>query len=195
MKNIFIINTHLTYAFSEWKLTNTIIDKMTEQLLSAGHSIKKTNVQEAYDIIEEIEKHTWADIIIVQIPVNWMWVPWIFKKYMDEVYSAGMSGILCAGDGRSRDDATKQYGQWWLLTEKKYMLSLTYNAPREAFNTENQYLMQWKSPDDMFLPVHLNFRFFAMTALETFACYDIFKNSDIENDFIRLREHIKTQIS
>jgi NADPH dehydrogenase (quinone) len=40
------------------------------------------------------------------------------------------------------------------------MLSLTYNAPKEAFNDKNQYLMQGKTPDDMFLPYHLNFRFF-----------------------------------
>ena len=38
--------------------------------------------------------HQWADIVIMQFPVNWMGVPWSFKKYMDEVYTAGMDGRL-----------------------------------------------------------------------------------------------------
>jgi NADPH dehydrogenase (quinone) len=190
MKNILIINTHLSYPYSEGKLNSSLIEKMKEELNLKWYNIKTTIVENWYDINEEIEKHTWADVIIVQIPVNWMWVPWIFKKYIDEVYSAWINWILGNWDWRTRSDENKQYWTWWLLIDKKYMLSLTYNAPKEAFNDKNQYLMQWKTPDDMFLPYHLNFRFFWMKPIETFVCYDVIKNPQIENDFIRLKNHL-----
>jgi modulator of drug activity B len=32
--------------------------------------------------------------------------------------------------------------------------------------------------------MHLNFKFFGMEPLPTFACFDVMKNPDIENDFI-----------
>ena len=59
----------------------------------------------------EVGKHQWADLILLQFPINWMTVPWSLKKYMDEVYTAGMDGRLCHGDGRTRKDPTIQYGQ------------------------------------------------------------------------------------
>ena len=70
------------------------------------------------------------------------------------------------------------------------MFSLTYNAPREAFGDAGQYLLQGKGVDDMFLPAHLCFRFMGMEPLDTFVCYDVHKNPDIENDFVRLEEHL-----
>ncbi len=38
--------------------------------------------------------------------------------------------------------------------------------------------------------MHMNFRFFAMTPLPTFACFDVLKNPDIGNDFRRFDAHI-----
>ncbi len=40
------------------------------------------------------------------------------------------------------------------------------------------------------IPTHMNFRFFGMEPLPTFACYDVLKNPDVENDFRRFDEHI-----
>lgn len=37
----------------------------------------------------------------------------------------------------------------------------------------------------------MNFRFFGMEALETFACFDVLKNPDIEQDFQRFEEHLE----
>ena len=45
-----------------------------------------TIVAEGYDVEREIENHIWANTILMQFPVNWMGVPWSFKKYMDDVY-------------------------------------------------------------------------------------------------------------
>ncbi len=44
--------------------------------------------------------------------------------------------------------------------------------------------------DDLLFPMHMNFRFFGMSPLESFACFDVLKNPDIENDFRRFAAHI-----
>lgn len=194
MKNIFIINAHEAYEFSKGTLNKSLVDRLQNLLPNEDFEIKKTTMKDNYNIDEEIEKHQWADIVIVQTPVNWMGIPWSFKKYQDYVYSFGMDGRLCAGDGRTREDASKQYGTGGTLTGKKYMLSLTFNAPKEAFNDKNQWFFEGKSVDDLFLPTHLNFKFFGMEALPTFVAYDVMKNPNIENDFLRFDKHIKQHI-
>jgi len=131
---------------------------------------------------------------MLQTPVNWMSVPWSFKKYMDEVYSAGMGGALCQGDGRTSAEPKKNYGAGGTLTGKHYMLSLTFNAPKEAFNDEGEYLFQGKSIDDLWFPMHVNFRFFGMTPLETFACHDVMKNPQVEEAFKRFADHLNKHL-
>ena len=153
-------------------------------------SVQLTTMRDDYNVDKEIEKHQWADELILQTPCNWMGVPWTFKKYMDEVYTAEVDGRLCTGDGRTRHDASKQYGSGGTLNGKKYMLSLTYNALREAFNDPNQVFLGGRSVDDLFWQMHIDFKFFGMKPLETFACHDVLKNPDVENDFIRFEAHL-----
>lgn len=190
MQNVFIINAHEEYPFSPGKLNAALVDKAKLTLIDKGYEIKITTMKDEYDVDSEIAKHQWADAIILQTPVNWMEVPWSFKRYMDYVYSAGMDGRLCAGDGRTRQDPTQQYGTGGCLSGKKYMLSLTLNAPKAAFDDPNQWFFEGKGIDDLFWPMHLNFRFFAMTPLPTFTCFDVMKNPDIEADFSRFDHHL-----
>lgn len=193
MKNVFIIKAHEPYPFSEGKLNQTLVEMATAALQSKGYEIKHSSMQDDYDVDQEIEKHQWADVIMLQTPVNWMGVPWTFKKYMDEVYTAGMDGRLCDGDGRTRTDPAKQYGSGGTLMGKKYMISITYNAPAMAFDNPDQEFFEGKGHDELFWPTHLNFKFFGMTPLKTFACYDVLKNPDVESDFKRFEEHLTDQ--
>ena len=190
MKKIFIINAHEYYPFAEGKLNGALVDRAKNNLKSKGYEIQLTTMKDDYDVDKEIEKHGWADTVILQSPVNWMEIPWTFKKYMDSVYSMGMDGRLCSGDGRTRHDPSKQYGSGGTLTKTKYMLSLTFNAPKEAFNDPNQEFFEGKGIDDLFWPMHLNFKFFGMKPMETFACYDVMKNPDVDNDFKRFDAHL-----
>lgn len=196
MKNIFIINTHHPYpGISEGKLNKAFVDKAHETLKELGYEVRVTNSAQDYDIAQELENHQWADAVILQVPVNWMGVPWSFKKYMDEVYSSGLEGQLCHHDGRSRSHPKGPkfgYGSGGTLTGKKYMMSLTFNAPIEAFDNKDEYLFQGRSVDELFFPQHMNFRFFGMEALPTYACYDVLKDPQIEDDFKRFEEHLKT---
>ena len=190
MRNVFIINAHEPWPFSEGRLNRTMAEKAAAHLQRKGYHVRTTTMQDEYEVEKEIEKHRWADTVILQTPCNWMGVPWTFKKYMDEVYTAGMDGRLCDGDGRSRQDESRQYGSGGTLNGKQYMLSLTYNAPREAFDDPDQEFFAGRGVDDLFLPMHLNFKFFGMTPLKTFACYDVLKNPDVENDFINFESHL-----
>lgn len=195
MSNILIINAHEYYPFSEGRLNRTLAEKAAQILAANGHVVKTTTMKDDFDVATELEKHRWADVILLQTPVNWMGVPWSFKRYMDTVYSGGMDGTLCDGDGRTRSDPSRQYGSGGTLGGKRYMLSLTFNAPKEAFNDPEQYLFQGKSVDDLLFPMHMNFRFFGMEPLETFACHDVMKNPDIDNDLIRFEAHLNKHFS
>ena len=74
-------------------------------------------------------------------------------------------------------------------------MSLTFNAPSDSFNDPSQSFFDGKSPDDLFWPMHLNFKFFGMESLPTFACYDVMKNPQVEQDFERYRAHLKEHFS
>ncbi|MDJ0722144.1 MAG: NAD(P)H-dependent oxidoreductase [Desulfobacterales bacterium] len=190
MSNVFIINAHEPYPFSEGRLNGTLVEKARNHMENKGYAVQLTTMQAGYDIDDEIEKHRWADVQILQTPCNWMGVPWSFKRYMDQVYSAGMDGRLCDGDGRTRKDAARQYGSGGTLAGKQYMLSITYNAPRTAFDDPAQDFFGGRGVDDLFWPMHLNYKFFGMTPMETFACYDVLKNPDVANDFVRFEAHL-----
>ena len=190
MSNVLILNAHHYYPFAEGKLNATLVHAAEELLKAKGHKVRIVHVGETYDVEEELANHQWADVVFLQSPVNWMGVPWTFKKYMDDVYTAGMGGALCHGDGRNESAPKENYGAGGTLTDTKYMLSLTFNAPEEAFNNPDEYLFQGKSVDDLWFPMHMNFRFFGMQPMETFVCYDVMKNADVENDFKRFAAHI-----
>lgn len=190
MSNILIINAHHKYPFAEGRLNGSLAQMADELLTADGHETRVVTVDDGWDVETEIDNHQWADVVILQSPVNWMGMPWTFKKYMDEVYTVGMDGRMCDGDGRHRAAPEKQYGSGGTLTGKKYMISLTFNAPEDSFNDSDQFLFGDKSVDDLMFPMHMNFKFFGMEPLPTFACYDVMKNADAESDFARYRSHL-----
>lgn len=194
MANVLIINAHHKYPFSEGRLNESLIHKAKDIFESKNYAVKTVHTDGEWDVEQQLEHHKWADIIFLQAPVNWMMMPWTFKKYMDEVYTAGMGGALCNGDGRTEENPQSNYGAGGVLQGKKYMMSLTFNAPKEAFNNKDEYLFQGKSVDDLFFPMHMNFRFFGMEGLPTFACYDVMKNPSIEKDFQKFEDHLQKHI-
>ena len=133
---ILIINTHLTYpGWSEGKLNLAFMDLAKAFFVERGHQVAETFVERGYDPEEEVKKHAAADLVILQTPVNWFSAPWIYKKYVDEVFNVGLAKeVLLAGDGRTRQDPSRQYGTGGKMQGKKFMISATWNAPREAFD-------------------------------------------------------------
>ena len=71
-------------------------------------------------------------------------------------------------------------------------MSVTFNAPEQAFNQPSEFF-EGKSVDDLLFPMHMNFKFFGMQAMPTFACFDVMKNPDIEHDLTRFEAHLLAQ--
>lgn len=132
MSKILIINASKNFGHSQGKLNDFLTDLAKETLTALGHEVKTTRIDDGYDTTKEVEKFLWADSVIYQFPAWWMEAPWIMKKYVDEVFTAG-HGKLYESDGRTRSDASKKYGSGGLIQGKKYMFSMTWNAPAEAF--------------------------------------------------------------
>ncbi|MEM1405940.1 MAG: NAD(P)H-dependent oxidoreductase [Bacteroidota bacterium] len=191
MKNIFIINGHQKYPFSEGRLNASLAQKASDYFTANGYRIRSTTMEDAYEVNEEIEKWKWADLVFFQTPINWMGVSWSFKKYIDEVFSMGMMGEMSDGDGRSKTEPKKNYGLGGKL-KGKYMMSVTANAPKEAFNDPEETFFNGLSEDDLLKPMHLNFKWFGLEPLPTFLAYDVMKNPEIENDFKRFDAHLVT---
>ena len=135
-KKVLIINAHLTYPnWTEGKLNDAFFQSAKDFFTTKSYEVIETTIEDGYNPEEEEQKHLAADIVILQMPVNWFGAPWIYKKYVDEVFNSGLfSKSFLTGDGRTKDDPTKQYGTGGILQGKKFMISATWNAPAEAFD-------------------------------------------------------------
>ena len=193
MKKALIINAHQFYeGLSSGGLNQIMVETITKELQASGYEVEQTEIERWYDIEAEVRKHIESDVIILQSPVFWFGMPWIYKKYVDEVFtSAMMQGEFITSDGRSRENPNLQYGTGGKLQGKQYMLSLTWNAPREAFDDESQFLFEGKSVDDVFISNTATYKFCGANIVPTFSSHDVMKQPDIENDLVRLREHLK----
>jgi modulator of drug activity B len=192
VKKALIIHAHQFYeGISTGGLNKAMASIIQEELESREFEVRHTHIEQGFDIETEVQNHLWADVIILQAPVYWFGMPWIYKKYVDEVFTAGMmKGLFITGDGRTREDPSRQYGSGGLLQGRKYMLSLTWNAPAAAFNDANQTLFGQRSVDDVFVLNTANYKFCGMEILPSFSCHDVLKAPNIENDIARLRKHL-----
>jgi len=192
MKKVLIINGHQYYEnIAEGKLTQRYIDKANEFFEQNGFEVKLTEIDKGYEVQEELEKFSGADYILFQYPTNWMGVPWITKKYIDEIFSGGAGTVTYTNDGRSRHDPSKRYGTGGLLNDKKYMLSLTYNCPISEFNNKDGFF-EGLSVDQANFAVHKTFQFCGMQQLETYSVHDVFKGDlDLDLELEKFEEKLK----
>jgi len=193
INKVLLINTHLTYPnWSEGKLNNAFHQIAKDFFISKSIQVIETKVEDGYIPEQEVEKHLEADIVILQMPVNWFGAPWIYKKYVDEVFNSGLnSQKFLIGDGRTRTDLTKQYGTGGKMQGKKLMICATWNAPAIAFDNPAQKLLQGKSISDLFLNITSNYCFVGYEILKGYNCFDIFKNENIAKDLEDYPAHLK----
>ena len=176
-KKVLLINTHLTYPnWTEGTLNNSFIKVANDFFVSKSYEVLETTVEDGYNAEEEVEKHLQADIVILQMPLNWFGAPWIYKKYADEIFNSGFaSKSLLTGDGRTPDKPTNQYGTGGLMQGRKFMICATWNAPAEAFDNPNQILFKGKGLADIFLHITSNYRFCGYDIIDSYNCFNIFK--------------------
>lgn len=187
--NILLINGGKAFAHSGGKLNNTLHGVALETLKELGHSVRETIIEQGYEVEAEVQNYLWADTIVYQMPGWWMGTPWTVKRYIDEVFTEG-HGSLYASDGRSRQDSNKQYGSGGLLQDRHYMLSLTWNAPIEAFNEPDNFF-EGRGVDGAYFPFHKSQEFIGLEALPTFIATDVIKAPDVDRDKATYRAHLR----
>lgn len=188
MLNILIINGAKKFAHSNGELNDTLTILAQQVLVELGHTVQISRADSNYDIQEEIQKYIWADVVIYQMPGWWMGAPWTVKKYIDDIFTEG-HGTLYVSDGRSRSDTSKKYGSGGLIHDKKYMLSLTWNAPKEAFTQADQFF-EGVGVDGVYLPFHKANQFLGMQGLNTFIVHDVIKMPNVEQYESEYRQHL-----
>lgn len=192
MKKVLLINTHLTYPnWTEGKLNDSFFKVAKDFFESKSYVVLETTIEDGYQPDEEVKKHLEAEIVILQTPINWFGAPWIYKKYVDEVFNSALfSKSFLTGDGRTPEHPTAQYGTGGLMQGKKFMISATWNAPIEAFDDPNQILLRGKGLTDMFLPITSNYRFCGYDIVDSYNCFNIYRRTDIAKDVENYSTHL-----
>ncbi|GAB0173044.1 hypothetical protein NHP164001_10600 [Helicobacter trogontum] len=71
----------------------------------------------------------------------------------------------------------------------KYMFSLTWNAPIEAFNKKDEFF-EGVGVDGVYLHLHKANQFLGMQPLPTFICNDVIKNPQVEKYITDYKQHL-----
>ncbi|CAG9469545.1 NAD(P)H-dependent oxidoreductase [Campylobacter upsaliensis] len=185
-----LINGSKKFGNDGTRLNATLQSVAKEELESKGYKVLETIIDKGYKVEEELKKIADSHLIIYQMPAWWMGEPWIVKKYIDEVYLNGVS-ILFANDGRSRADESLKYGSGGLARDKRIMLSVTWNAPKEAFIESNGFF-EGVGVEGVYLHLRKAHEFCGMEWLPIFMCNDVVKNPQVERYITKYREHIRT---
>lgn len=181
-----ILNAGCEFLKSGGRLNRRFTEVAKETLEDLGHTVSVTEVDGDWKVEEEHGKIRSADVIIIQTPGWWMSTPWQLKRYEDMVFT---TGGFCTGDGRTHAAPTKHYGTGGLLTEKRYLLSSTWNAPKEAFDEPNDFF-EGRGIDGVLFPLHKTMQFLGMKPCESFMANDVVKNPTIEADLERWKAHL-----
>ena len=187
-----LINGSKKFGNDGTRLNSTLQSVAKEFLESRGYKVLETIIDKGYTPQEEMAKIKESSLIIYQMPAWWMGEPWIVKKYIDEVYLNGVS-ILFANDGRSRANESLKYGSGGLARDKKVMLSVTWNAPKEAFVESNGFF-EGVGVEGVYLHLRKAHEFCAFEWLPIFMCNDVVKNPQVERYISEYKAHLQKYV-
>jgi modulator of drug activity B len=191
MKKIFVINGGQKFGHSGGKFNKTISDASVEFFSNQpGYKVKYTDVNDDYDPAEEVEKYVWADVVIYHIPIWWFQVPHALKQYIDVVFTEGHAKGIYHSDGRSSANPAINYGTGGMLHGRQYMLTSSWNAPREAFTLPNEFFKETSVDDGVLFGFHRMNAFTGMTPLKSLHFHDVEKNANIERDLPVYIDHL-----
>lgn len=195
MKKVLLLTLHQKYdGIANGNLTRSLVNEAKTFFETNGFEIKETVIEDGYDVAEEVAKFGWADIFFVQSPVYWMGLPWLGKKYIDDIFSGGVGTVTYANDGRTRSDPSKTYGSGGLMNGKKYMLSFTYNCPTSEFDNPKGFF-DGLSLDEANVALHKTFQFCGVEKLPSYSVHDIYKSEfKLDEALAKLQEHLKQNI-
>jgi NADPH dehydrogenase (quinone) len=191
MRKIFIINGGQKFGHSGGRFNETIANETASFFQNhSDFEIRTTNINEEYNPAIEVENFVWADAIIYHTPIWWFQLPHGFKKYIDVVFTAGHAKGIYRSDGRSSENPTINYGTGGMLHGKKYMITSSWNAPKEAFTLPGEFFNQQSVDDGVLFGFHRMNAFTGMKPLQSIHFHDVEKNADIEKDLNLYQEHL-----
>ncbi|PQA96878.1 NADPH quinone reductase MdaB [Chryseobacterium shigense] len=192
MKKVLIINGGQNFGHSGGKYNATIAENTLEVLKKYGNiEVKTTQVSEGFDKDEEVKKFVWADFIIYHTPIWWFQLPNGFKKYIDEVFTAGHAKGIYMSDGRNAENPEINYGTGGMLGGRKYMVTTSWNAPETAFTLPGEFFNETSVDNGPLFGFHRMNAFVSLEKIESFHFHDVEKNANIERDMKRYREHLE----
>jgi len=180
MKKVFIINGGQHFAHSGGAFNKTLTEWTVDFLTINGFEVRVTDINNDFVPLDEVEHFKWADVVIYNTPIWWFQVPNRFKKYIDEVFTAGHQNGIYKSDGRSRSNPEINYGTGGLMHGKKYMVNSTWNAPETAFTLPNEFFNQTSVDDGVLFGFHKMNAFTGMEKLQGFHFHDLEKNATSE---------------
>lgn len=190
--NVLIINAGQEFEGSGGTFNQELTAQTVATLSRFETNIEVTHIKNGYDIDNEVRKFVWADYIIYHTPIWWFQVPYDFKKYIDEVFSAGHMKGIYDSDGRSSKNPAINYGRGGSLKGTKYMLTTSWNAPKAAFTLPGEFFNQTNVDDGPMYGFHNMNAFAAIERLMGFHFYDVEKNENFKKDMSDFHEHLVT---
>lgn len=192
MKQVLIINAGQKFAHSGGKYNQTVTDNSIAFFEKFDDvEVQLTNIETGYDIEEEVKKFVSADFILYHTPMWWFQLPHGFKKYIDEVFTAGHKKGIYLSDGRSSHNPNINYGTGGMLKGRKYMVTSSWNAPKTAFTLSGEFFNETSVDDGPLFGFHRMNAFAALEKMESFHFHDVEKNADISSDMIAYNEHLE----
>ncbi|MBW8685274.1 NAD(P)H-dependent oxidoreductase [Chitinophaga rhizophila] len=191
MTKVFIINGGQQFGHSGGRFNETV-SAATSAFFSnkPEFEVKTTNINDAYDPKEEVEKYTWADVIIYHTPIWWFQLPHGFKAYIDKVFTEGHGKGIYHSDGRSSANPAINYGTGGMLHGRKYMVTTSWNAPKEAFTLPGEFFQQTSVDEGILFGFHRMNAFIGLKPLPGMHFHDIEKNADIPRDLAAYHAHL-----
>lgn len=191
MTKIFIINGGQKFGHSGGKFNETIAKETLEFFKNnSNFEVKTTDINDDYDAAEEVDKFVWADVIVYHTPIWWFQLPHGFKKYIDVVFTEGHEKGIYHNDGRSASNPAINYGTGGMLHGRKYLLTSSWNAPKEAFTLPGEFFNERSVDDGPLFGFHRMNAFTGMTSLPSMHFHDIEKNADVLRDLELYKKHL-----
>ena len=191
MTKIFIINGGQKFGHSGGKFNETIAQETLNFFENnSNFEVKTTDVNHDYNPVEEVEKFVWADVIVYHTPVWWFQLPHGFKKYIDVVFTEGHAKGIYNSDGRSSANPAINYGTGGTLHGRKYLLTTSWNAPKEAFTLPGEFFSEKSVDEGPLFGFHRMNAFTGMIPLESMHFHDIEKNADVPRDLELYKAHL-----
>ncbi|WP_223558489.1 NAD(P)H-dependent oxidoreductase [Chryseobacterium lathyri] len=192
MKKVLIINAGQNFGHSGGKYNDTIAENTLAVLKKFENiEVKTTQIANGFDKDEEVKKFVWADFIIYHTPIWWFQLPNGFKKYIDEVFTAGHTKGIYMSDGRKAENPEINYGTGGMLGGRKYMVTTSWNAPETAFTLPGEFFNETSVDNGPLFGFHKMNAFVSLEKMGSFHFHDVEKNANIERDMKLYRDHIE----